>query len=606
MKILFKAIGTGIFQFFACIFFIAVTDNMSAILIDFWETDIKGWWYEAVVNKTLEYVAATALLSAVICLVWQSGCRYGRTIKEVTLILLGGELVLAAANALYWNYIERNCFPMEWSSLEFAYSESFGSSQFAELFFLILLCVIFAAGIILNHLGVFFKDIVKKETADQIFKGNRIFPEILYTEIPLCIVLTGVNFVVGLLQFPVAETFTVVVVSMILGYIFISAYHFRKISQYYRTILTDTDKKRYLVIVREDIALSRSFLYERFWRKKYYIEKLKKENIYLLPWNLTDINNKMCIMLDVYNEKTLEKELKDKEKFEKSRLQERGTFNIVYCENREILQKYDHLYDRSASDMETAAKDIIELKKFLKYRERQQEIISNLQTDKLTATNCIVDEIIAFKRYFDKNVNRFLVFDHEIKWLETINYLYTLIAISHQGTPLSRKVRKQIEMADFKKWIDMRKDIVYDQDIDKILSQPHDRNAVFQSFNRIWKAVTARDFAFSEYSVGELLRASKELRNYTRGHGVFTFEISDEINLNLIEILVFLINQLIVNGQLMGDFSNLEELGWMIYSGDTPYFLYSYNKTYREYCFNSFQNNSSIMLPANIRSQKDE
>lgn len=602
MKILFKTIGIGILQFFSIIFLIVFTDNISTMIISLFVIDIRDWWYEFVANKTFEYTAATALLSAVIYLVWQLSCRYGRNVKEVLLILLTGELVLEAANVLYWHYIRRNCFPMEWSSLEFAYSESFGSSQLAEPYFSILLCVIFAVGIILNYLEAFFKDIIKKETADQIFKGTKIFSEMLYTGIPLCIVLTGTNSLVSFLHIPIVEISTAIFVIMILEYIFISTNYFRKMSQYYRTIISDTDNRKHLVIVREDTALNKSFLYERFWRKKHYIEKLEKKNIYLLPWNLAKINNRICIMLDVYNEKTLKKDLKDKEKFEKSKFRERGTFNIAYCENREILQKYTRFYDRSASDMEAVVKEIIELKKVLKYRKRQMDIISNLQLERLTVTNCIVDEIIAFKRYLDQNVNTFLIFDYEIKWLETINYLYTLIAISHQKVPLSRKVRKQIEMADFKKWINMRKDIVHDRDIDKILCQPYDRNSAFQSFNKIWKAITARDFAFSEYSVDELLRASKELRNYTRGHGVFTFEISDEINLDLMEILVFLINQLIVNDQLTEDFSNLEELGWMIYSGDIPYFLYSYNKIYGEYCFNSFQNNSSIMLPEDIRS----
>ena len=605
MKILFKSIGTGILCFVAFILLIALADNIPTMISNVFEVSLRDWWYDFVAEKTLEYAAATAVLTAVMYLVWQWGSRAGRSAGTVLAVLAAGELILTASFGLYWNYIEENCIPAEWSGLEMAYTASFGSLQAARLYFFIFVCVIFAAGIILKYLKVFFRDRIKKETADQVFSGNRLFHEILCTGIPLCIILTGNYSMVVFFGFPAAEYFSAVFVAMILWHVLVPSFYFRKMLRYYRSIIEDREIERYFVIVRENSSSQKSFLYEKIWRKENYIEKLKKQEIYVLPRDLAEGYDGSCIMLDVYA-REVEKELKDKEKFEKTRLQERGTFNIAYCEDRQAFRNYIRFYDRYASDMEILIKEIIELKGFLQYRERQTGIISKLQTDRLTVTNCIVDEVIAFRRYFDRNINRFLVFDYAIKWLETVNYLYTIIAVSHQAVPLSGKVRNRIVMADFKKWTELRENVVHDRDIDGIISRSHRGDSVFQSFQRIWKAVTVREYSFSKYTVGELIAASNRLRNYTRGHGVFTFEISDEINLDLLEILVFLINQLIVNDQLEGEFSNLEGLGWMVYVGDTPYFLYSYNKTYDEYCFNSFRNSSSIMLPADIRSGEDE
>ncbi|MGN0292417.1 MAG: hypothetical protein ACI4D3_00265 [Lachnospiraceae bacterium] len=81
---------------------------------------------------------------------------------------------------------------------------------------------------------------------------------------------------------------------------------------------------------------------------------------------------------------------------------------------------------------------------------------------------------------------------------------------------------------------------------------------------------------------------------------MFTFEISQEINLKLIKILVFLIGCLIECQMLTDDLDNLEEFGWVIYSGDVPYYLYSIDDRYEEFRYESFQMGNSIALPLDI------
>ena len=135
MKILFKSIGTGILYFFVFVLLIALADNMPTMITSVFEVSLRDWWYDFVTEKTLEYAAATAVLTVVMYLAWQLGSRAGRSAGTVLAILAAGELILAATFGLYWNYIEEKCVPAEWSSLELAYTESFGSRRAARMYF---------------------------------------------------------------------------------------------------------------------------------------------------------------------------------------------------------------------------------------------------------------------------------------------------------------------------------------------------------------------------------------------------------------------------------------------------------------------------------------
>lgn len=98
-----------------------------------------------------------------------------------------------------------------------------------------------------------------------------------------------------------------------------------------------------------------------------------------------------------------------------------------------------------------------------------------------------------------------------------------------------------------------------------------------------------------------MLDATNKLRDYTRGHGVFTFEISQEINIGLIKILAFLLSRLMDYLYTTDNMDNLEKLGWVIYIGDIPYYLYSFDERFNELKYESFQKGNSIALPMDIQ-----
>lgn len=194
------------------------------------------------------------------------------------------------------------------------------------------------------------------------------------------------------------------------------------------------------------------------------------------------------------------------------------------------------------------------------------------------------------------------MFDYAIKWMEIFNYLCSLISISSQRLGVSANILSRLNNAGFLRWSEFRQKESKSEKVDSFVNQIFNKeDPVHVAFCFVWQEVTSRAYSFSKYTINELLHALRELRNYTRGHGVFTFEISQEINLALVEILVYLISQLIESKLLEESFDNLEELGWLVYVGDVPYFLYSYDNKYHECRFDSFQNGNSITLPADIR-----
>ena len=95
---------------------------------------------------------------------------------------------------------------------------------------------------------------------------------------------------------------------------------------------------------------------------------------------------------------------------------------------------------------------------------------------------------------------------------------------------------------------------------------------------------------------------------YTRGHGVFTFEINEEINIALLQILVILINNLLHFDVMPIDQTAMEHLGWVLYYEDTPYFCYSYSEDRKhnqagEYLYNSFSKGNSISIPTVLQGE---
>lgn len=603
MKNLSKTILTVITHFigFFCLFI--MLDNLNTWIISVFPDygDIEDWWYEFTEYKNFHYIAATAMLSGCTYCIWLFVINHVKLKGALVLNLLIGEGLLMLVNNCYWSFLSHICFGQGTVTLDDCYNIAFGSCDAAKNYFSTILYVFFAIGIILGNIDTILRKPIHKVVMHQISSGDAFYLELLCTYVPVCNLITGAYYW-GFNEFPIMR-----IISMMLGLaVIVHLLHviakYQKIKKYYREAIEAEHNHQTLVIVREIGEFEESVIYHRFLKNKAIMQKLNRERIYFLPVELQSVSEIPCIVLDIYESQVLKLPEEKQQVVTAELLRERGTFNIAICDGTQNSISTNISYDECTTSIANAVRSITIFSGYLEYRIKQGEIISKLELEDLTQTNVILDEIIGFKHYLECKVNSFLVFDYAIKWMEIFNYLCSLISISLQGLCVTSNILSRLNNADFLKWSEFRKKEGTSKKVGLFLSRSFKKeDPVYTAFCFVWHEVTSRTYSFSKYTISELLHALRELRNYTRGHGVFTFEISQEINLALVEILVYLINQLIESKLLKENFDNLEELGWLVFIGDAPYFLYSYDNKYQECRYDSFQNGNSITLPADFR-----
>ena len=132
-------------------------------------------------------------------------------------------------------------------------------------------------------------------------------------------------------------------------------------------------------------------------------------------------------------------------------------------------------------------------------------------------------------------------------------------------------------------------------------------NNVLADAKDLYKSITTRDLDSKQIKdFGSLLQLMKTVRDYTRGHGVFTFEITDKINLELMRIIVSTINNLVHSNLLADSLDTLQDYGWIVIINSQTYYLYSYDPRYSEYDLNSYSQGITIKLPADFRGNDED
>lgn len=603
MKNLSKAILTVITHFigFFCLFILL--NNLNTWIVSVFPDygDWEDWWYEFTEYRHFHYIAATAIFSGCTYYIWHLAVKHVNAKGALIPVLLIGEGLLVLVNHCYWFFLSHICFGHGSVTLDACFNMAFGSCEAAKSYFSVAMYAFFAIGILQYGSSCMVSDPVNKVVLHQISSGDAFCLDMLCTYVPVCNMITG-SYYWGMNAFPIIR-----IISMVLGvaaaiHLLLRVVKQQRIVKYYQEAMAEDDIHKTIVIVREIGSFEESMVYQLFLKNRSVTQKFTQEHIYILPVELQSVSKDPCIVIDIFASQILELPEDQQSEVVTASLQERGLFNIAFSDGAEGSIPASTSYDECTADIASVFRAITIYSGYLEYRKKQNAILSKIHLEGFTQTNVILDEIIGFKRHLACTFNQFLVFDYAIKWMETFNYFCSLISISLQRTGVSTKALSRINYADFLKWSEFRKKGSKSEKVDSFLSKTFSKeDPVHMAFCFVWKEVTSKTYSFSKYTINEFLHALRELRNYTRGHGVFTFEISQEINLALVEILVFLINQLIESKLLEENFDNLEELGWLVLVGDTPYFLYSYDSKYQECRFDSFQNGNSITLPADIR-----
>lgn len=579
-----------------------VFDHMDSLISGYMlRFDVRDWWYEQVNYHMINFYIATALLSGALYLVYRVLDIIIRNIVSMLISMLAGVLLLVSLNYVYWLYVWSNCFEDEWSPLEDALTTGFGSINEAITLCGVCIAILSVAGLLINHVEMLMRHERKRVVCNQVFSNMGVYDSFLYWGVPYMILFAGTPFVVSFMWIQVVSIFLVISAAIIIYSLILHLVRAAQLNAYYQGIENDAEKRQHLVIFQESDYVSRSNILSLLFNKENNKWR-KKSNVWLYPAEL-ELPACVFIKLDLYDDFMFMRKKINKERIIKSMTKKSGTFNLAY--NLEKNSVNEGLYDACFGSLNTLSDTFATYDKFLSFKHKVMTQLEQIDLTVLERETCISEEIGEFKHYLiDQTTDQFIMFDLIVKWLEIINYFFALTALSVSNKKCEiHEFEKIIDHADFKKWRDVFDGIVETEKLKEQINEHIVDVVAFDIFNDLWKILASRSYEFKDHSIQDLLEACNYLRDYTRGHGVFTFEISQEINLLLLKLLVEITESLITFQEKIHMKDNLEELGWILYSGDTPYFLYSIDKNNGESIYESFRRGNSLSMP--IETQGD-
>lgn len=598
MKIIVKSIGIAIFNLIVLFFLKLLFDHMGGLISGSFSggLDIKDWWYELKRDNMLYYLIGTAGLSGGLCMIYEIVDEYVKNRSKFIAGIVIGEVSVLILVTAYWNIIQSNCYGYEWSTLELAMSISYGNNVSQTIFWMVYSGLMFFIGIFVNRFEVLIRTQDQKIIWHQVYSGEKDFCRMLYAGVPYGLFLSGTYFIVGFMGITVMRLFVIFSFAVVLYFFTTRTIRFSVLRRYYHSIVKDSSRRDHLVVVQESEYVKQPFFIYHLY-SDHTLDKMKNKGIWFLPFEMGVLPENF-IKLDTYDEWMFIRKTAQKKKIFDAMSVVRGTFNIAFAPNG--LTSASVKYDGEYASVDSLTAEIERLVEYLDYKKTVAHELDNIDFSKLSNADMISEEIAGFKRYMETLTDDFLSFDYAIKWLEIVNYLFALVAFSKNDQSILNHTKK-IGYADFGRWREILKSgFKEDKELGLIMNTKCNDVSAFGEFEQLWQIVTSRQYDFEKHTVLNLLDAANKLRNYTRGHGVFTFDISQGINIGLIRILVFLINRLIEYLNTAGNIGNLEKLGWVIYSGDNPYYLYYIDSKFKEYRYESFEKGNSISLPLDI------
>jgi hypothetical protein len=599
MKLILKSLGVAILYFIVFALLTLLLDNIDGLVVGSFSRnlDIKDWWCELKQDKRINYLIAIAILSGFHCLIYKATIYFTTSRKKFAIWMAFGCVSIFSFTILFWSYIQNHCCDYEWSTLELAFSISYGNDTSLIAFWVVYSDLMFFMGIIANRFDVLIHNKERKIIWHQVYSGTDIFGRMLYEAIPYCILLSGTYILVGYGGLKIKTLFIVFSIGVVLCFWGTKAKQHAELREYYLHIAKDSSKSEQLVVVQESQYIQKSFFIQYLYKTK-TLKRMEDKGVFFLPYEM-GLTPENFIKLDIYDEWMFIRSAAQKKQILSLMSATRGTFNLAFAIDGlpDSIVGYDGVFTK----FENLLNEIERLERYLNYKKIISNELDNIALTKLNKSNCISEEISGFKRCMEILTDDFLSFDYAIKWLEITNYLFGLVGISKSNLLFSEKMQKMLEYADFGKWRSIVDEIVNEDSVlHAIIMTTEDERTAFYEFEKLWNIVTSRQYKFDQYTVKELLDGVNKFRDYTRGHGVFTFEISQTMNIGLIKVLVFLINRLIDYLGSVENIGNLEKNGWIIYSKNVPYYLYSIDKKFSELKYESFQMGNSISLPLDI------
>lgn len=188
----------------------------------------------------------------------------------------------------------------------------------------------------------------------------------------------------------------------------------------------------------------------------------------------------------------------------------------------------------------------------------------------------------------------FSLADLIIKYIESLNHCITLVLFNLKDISLNiimnnKNTEEKITQGTFGSWKDLRRVILktYKEDTEDFYYLQYQKILESRADPGIVKDITfiMQEFKESNQTVisnDELIADLVIFRNYTRGHGIYTYDFSKELIYAMMRISVY-ISSLLEALQEICSIDKLSQLGWTYHLENREFYLYSYDRRRMEY-----------------------
>lgn len=599
-------------------FFLLFAQNYIPIIVmGSWKFDFRDWIYTCREEKSIELILMALLMTEMIIVLIKVAEIWVRTFIQLLVYLTMSFVIVIWANHIWTNYILWNFFSGDSSSdLNYSILELYGSIEKMQLCILTALLLSVVIGIICAKLYLFVPIGKSRFAMQQVILYNRTNIEILLAMLVIsCMIWPCMYFFVyklGLRFTWIWSGIIMVTAGCFLGTIYCD---WKTLSHYYDEV--NVADSKILVLVNEKQDTGGSVYYNKMFLNQNFMKLLGENGIDIIPFEVCE-NSSLndYVSVDIVGLTESLQIIHKKANIPEIWKSRRGAFKIVLDENNVLLKKGNDEYDVIAEDISSLVKAILKVKEVVIFHTNKKKVMDDLDILSGNEESCVIEELLAFKNVVRETDDIFECFDLGVKWMENLNFIYTLklLQILHISV---QDINERIKNATFGTWGNIRekppKDTIVEQNIhayseySKVMNMEVNENIVVELDKILCKVgikETSGQMSGNKMTVNQLLEYLNKVRNYTRGHGAYTFKFDSNLNMAIISVLAFLIKHMSENNILNFDQKEMEKLGWVICYGGNLYFCYSYSEnrndgTVHNYLYNSLSKDTVIRLPEN-------
>lgn len=632
LKSIFYSIAHIICSVIICFVFVFSMEYSMGAIVGKWSFDVRDWLYELNANGALQIIVVSLVFSGMVIIYFHFADFLIESLSSLFIGIIVSIVLSAVGSYYYLNYIIDNCLVKDiLLTLEVNYQEFFGTIDVAQYWICFILGIIGTLRLIFLKSYLFIRTSGKRVALKLVLCKHECLDYQIIAIFPLFLIWPIVVFKLRLISI---WLFVILIFVMNCYFLCSSIRKWINLSRYFTDSLDSNNKT--VVLINENNCFDESVYYEKIFKNMAFMNVINTIDTIVIPgeiineeqYNFTDY-----ISIDIIGINYYINFFNSKYNLENKYLQGKAVFRFALDSDQYLEESDMENYDSVVTNIDQLLTMIVEVKDLLHFQVEKRVLLDTLEMANINIGNCIISELFSFEHYMRETINPFLVFDAAIKWCETINYLYTLILLQAIGITVDEAKNNRsfdIREATFGKWINFRHQLLsfkskklsrYCQNIDttinyvkkyKLMIQTTISDKVLKDIIFIEKVIGIDSENIKKKSkiltIDTLLRELNRIRDYTRGHGVFTFEINEEINIAILKILVILINNLLHFDVLPIDQIAMEHLGWVLYYEDTPYFCYSYSEGQKhnqagEYLYNSFSKGNSILIPTILQEE---